>query len=170
MNIDFKNISTSKKTKIVISAAVAVVIVLSAFQAGMFVGYKKAAFSYKMSDRYYRQTFGGNRQNGPDNFFGNDLPGGNGAVGKIVNINIPHIVVDTPDNIEKIIKIDDDTLIRQSRDTISVKDLKIGDYVIVLGSPDDKAEIEARLIRLLPPPPADTNMSTTTLQATSSQQ
>lgn len=159
----------SKRTKIIIAIIVAVVIILSAFQAGMFVGYRKAAFSYKMGDRYYRQTLGGNRHGGPLNL-PDDLPGGNGAVGKIVSINIPNIVVSTPDNIEKTIKITDDTSIKQFRDTISAKNLKVGDYVIVLGSPNDKAEIEARLIRLIPSPPTDTATSTGTLQATSSQQ
>ena len=87
MNIDFKNIHKSKRTKIIIAIIVAVVIILSAFQAGMFVGYRKAAFSYKMGDKYYRQTLGGNRHGGPLNL-PDDLPGGNGAVGKIVNIAV----------------------------------------------------------------------------------
>jgi hypothetical protein len=86
-----------------------------------------------------------------------NLPGGNGAVGKIVSINLPTIVVASPDNIEKTINISDNTLIRQFRDTLNAKDLTVGEHVVVLGeiSNPDNGVIDAKLIRLIPPPPSE---------------
>ncbi len=40
---------------------------------------------------------------------------------------------------------------------IKASDLKVDDSIMVIGSPNDKSEIEARLIRVLPPPPAGAN-------------
>ena len=138
------------------------VVILVIFQAGMFVGYRKASFSYSMGDRYYR-TFD---EPGRGYFgqFDKDLPEANGAVGSIVRISLPTFVVATPDNIEKIIRINDDTIIRQFRNVATASDLKVGDKVVALGNPNGQAEIEAKLIRILPAPPP-----TTPTQATSTQ-
>ena len=100
-------------------------------------------------------------------FFDRDLPGGNGAVGKIVRIDTESIVVATPDNIEKTVKISKDTLIRRFRDEVTLKELKVGDQIVVLGSQNDKAEVEAKLIRLLPPPPSEFSAASKTLQTSS---
>ena len=59
------------------------------------------------------------------------------------------------------ILISDDTTIHHLRGDASSTALNVGDFVIVLGEPDDKAEVEANLIRILPPPPG---AATTTTQ------
>jgi hypothetical protein len=46
-----------------------------------------------------------------------------------------------------------DTQVRKFRDAAAVTDLKTDDFVVVIGSPDDSAEIVAKFIRILPPPP-----------------
>ena len=155
---------------------ITLIILLIVFQAGKFVGYHKAMFYKHSGENYYRTM---NIRGGQTNPFDNqdqvqqsafngqgqfnnfmqdsNIPGGNGAVGKIVSINLPTIVVASPDNVEKTVNISNDTLIREFRDTIGAKDLKIGEYVIILGtfSDQDNGLIEARLIRIIPPPPAD---------------
>ncbi|MEI6553683.1 MAG: hypothetical protein WCO09_03880 [bacterium] len=148
----------------IIKTLVVIIIALIIFQAGMFVGYGKAMFYRSLGDRYYKpfdQKHGPNDQFGGFNSFVQDsnLPGGHGAVGKIVSINLPNIVVASPDNIEKTINISNDTLIRHFRDNIGAKDLQVGDYIIVLGdtSSSDNGIVNAKLIRLLPPPPSDLN-------------
>jgi len=159
-----KNLHKNKPVRTVIGILLFLIIILTAFQAGIFIGYQKASFSNGLGNKYYKQAFGGDKRGtGIMNSFEKDLAGGNGAVGKIVHINETNIVVATPDNIEKTININGNTLIRKFRDEISIKDLKVGDQIIVLGSPNDKSEIEAKLIRLLPPPP-DTNGTSTQLQ------
>ena len=163
-----KTLHNNKPVRTIIIILLFLIIVLTAFQAGIFIGYQKAQFSNRLGDRYYKQTFEGDRRGGPMmGFFNEDLPGSNGAVGKIVHINEASVVVATPDNVEKTVLINEDTLIRKFREEVSIKNLKVGDQIIVLGPANDKAEIEARLIRLLPPPPLEFSGTSSQLQATS---
>jgi hypothetical protein len=117
-----------------------VVVLLLIFQAGVFVGYHKARFSGRLGDNYIR-AFGSK----------NNLPGGHGAVGQVVKTATSSIIVADRDNIEKIIVITSGTDVRLGRNIASTTDLKIGDYVTVLGTPDQAGQIQARLIRILPP-------------------
>ena len=147
----------------IIKFLIILIVICTVFQAGIFVGYHKARFYGSIEGNYYNSSNGNRGRAGmmgeqPD--FGNmmgdtNLPGGHGAVGKIVSINLPNIIVASTDNVEKTINISSDTLIRQFRNTLNTQDLKIGDYVIVLGeaSSTDNGIINARLIRLIPPPP-----------------
>ena len=84
---------------------------------------------------------------------GVDLPEAHGAAGKIIKTELPTFVIEGTDKVEKVIRTDDDTSIRRFRESVAATDLKIGDFVIVIGTPNDAGEIEARLIRLMPPPP-----------------
>ena len=54
------------------------------------------------------------------------------------------------DNVEKSVLITDDTEIREFRNLIKPEDLKVNDLVIVIGSPNNTGEIQAKLIRLMP--------------------
>ena len=140
-----------------------VIVALLIFQAGMFVGFRKAEFSGRFGDNY-RQTFGGPKE--PGNgimgiFFGSsDFPNPHGAVGKIIKITLPTIVTIGPDNVEKIILIKKDTIINRFRETIQPTDLKIDDRIVVIGSPNSSSQIEAKLIRIVPAPMM--NYATTT--------
>ncbi|MFA6445928.1 MAG: hypothetical protein WCW14_01605 [Candidatus Paceibacterota bacterium] len=149
-------------TKIVYIIA-AIVIILFIFQAGVFVGYRKASFSYNLGDNYY-QTFGGPRggpmmDRGPR---GEEFINSHGSVGKIIQISLPTIIVSEPNGVEKIITIDDDTTVRRFREELKPTDLSINDMVVIIGSPDKKGQIDASLIRLLPPPPMNVTASSTT--------
>lgn len=165
----------------IIKFLIILIIIFAVFQAGIFVGYHKARFYGSLGENYYKSSEGlGNRgpggMMGKGDSFGNfikdaNLPGGHGAVGKIVSINLPTIVVASPDNVEKTINISNDTLIRQFRDTLGPKDLKVGDYVVILGevpNPNNTPEgvVNAKLIRLIPPPPQQEANSTTSNNTT----
>lgn len=154
-----KNLWESKFFKGAIFTLVTIIAVLFIFQAGRFVGFHQAGFAYRMGDNYYQAFEGGPRggmmRNNP---FG-DIPGGHGAVGKIVRINLPTIVISTPDNLEKTILVNNDTSVKRFRNNASTSDFKVGDMVVIIGQPNQDSMIEAKLIRLLPPPPA---LATTT--------
>jgi len=150
-----------------------VVIAILIFQAGMVVGFKKASFSYKGGENYYR-NFGGQRGG-----FMNIRPRDNfqeshGAIGKIIKIDLPILVMEDTNKTEKFIKINNDTTIRRLRDSLKSSDLKIDDFITVIGSPNDKSEIEAKFIRLMPTPytstqnTQDLNATTTIYNITSS--
>ena len=144
----------SALAKLILRGIAIIVAALLIFQAGVFVGFHKAGFSYRWGEDYYR-TFGGQRKifKGPQRGEPNEFPAVHGSAGKIIKITLPTIVIEDKDKIEKIIVIKDGTVIRRFRDEIKPTDLKVDDSVVVIGSPNDKSEIEARLIRLMPPPP-----------------
>lgn len=154
MNIQEYIKSTSFKG-VLIGISVAIILLI-VFQAGITVGEKRARFAGHFGQSFER-NFINPQDKGfigkplPGNFDG--MPGGHGAVGKIISINFPQVIVSGPDNLEKTIVINDSTEIREFRESIQKDKLKVGDFVVVIGSPDENGKIEAKLIRLLPPPP-----------------
>ncbi len=152
MNI--KNFIQSQSFRgILIGLAIAIV-ALIIFQTGVSVGYRKATFGHRLGDNFERNfkdprgvNFG--FPGGPNAM---NMPSSYGAVGEIVSIALPLIVVAGPDNLEKTLIINEDTEIREFRDTITKDKLEVGNFVIVLGTPNDSGQIEAKLIRLAPAP------------------
>ena len=156
-----KKIFESKSLRMVIGVLFIIGVVLFIFEAGVIVGYKSAFFSSHLGDNYYKNFEGGE----PDeHVFSNlnpvNLPSANGAAGSILKISLPSIVVADKDGTEKTIIVTDDTIFRQFRNDISSSNLKIGDFIIVVGSPTNTGEIEAKLVRVVPPPPGSTAATT----------
>lgn len=151
-----KNIFESKNFRKILYGVGIAIVVLAVFQAGMFVGYRKASFSYRWGDSYHR-AFGergermiGGRMMG---FFGDrDFTNSSGAIGKIVKINLPSLVIESKDGIEKAVLLNDDSIIKRFRETIKPEDIKIGDLVVVIGVPNDNAQVEAKVVRIMPNP------------------
>jgi len=131
----------------------ALVLFLAVFQAGIFVGYRKAAFSYHGGERYY-STFGEDRSRpGFMGMRGVMFPGAHGVIGKIMKIDPDTIMIEGPDNVEKLIRLSGDTRVMRFRDAVSTSTLILGESIIVVGAPNEYAEIDARLIRVLPDMP-----------------
>ncbi|TSA56386.1 hypothetical protein D4R42_03625 [bacterium] len=149
LNESSKKINHDVLKWIIIGLAGFAVIILI-FSAGMFIGGMKARFSYRWAEEYHRNFAG--PQVG---FFGDwqrDLPGGNfieshGVFGEIIELNDSGFVAKGRENIEIVIVIMDDTIIK--RDGIAIKDgLKVGDLAVIIGSPNQQGQIEAKLIRI----------------------
>jgi hypothetical protein len=119
------------------------------FQAGMFVGFRRASFSYGLGDNYYR-TFGGPRGGMMRGFLPDDFPESHGVAGKIIKISLPNIFIAGNDGVEKNILISSSTLIREFRQMASPADLKVDDFVVVIGSPNAQSQIDAKFIRVMP--------------------
>lgn len=137
------------------------IIALLFFKAGEFVGVKKASFSYQFGERYFK-TFAGPKNNFPNDLGDRYFLMGHGTFGTIVNISTSTIIVQDRGGIEKIITVTPKTTVMKFKNTISISDLSVDDNIIVIGSPDNSGEINAKLIRivpfststeLLPPPP-----------------
>jgi|SRR3989338_358860 len=148
---DLKEFAQSKSFRGILVGIGVAIIALLIFQAGMFVGYRKAAFAYRFGDNYYRafdhrgsKAF---RESFPGKFM--DV---NGAAGTIVSIDLPTFVVVGPDEVEKVILIGDKTRIRHFDQEVEPSNLKVDDFTVILGSPNESSQIEAKLIRVLPPP------------------
>ena len=144
------------KTLIVVGI---IIIALLILQVGIWVGYHKASFSYGWGENYHR-NFGGPR----GGFIGNtmerfgmmrdqDFTNPNGVYGKIIKIDSSSFSVESSDNAEKTVLISESTSIVRFREHISIKDLRVGDYVVVVGEPNDKGQIEAILVRVMPESP-----------------
>jgi hypothetical protein len=128
------------------------IVFLVIFQIGVFVGLKKASFSYGWGDNYYK-NFAGPRGEMMREFEGRDMMGGHGVFGSILKIETPNIIIKGSDNLEKIIATDDKTQIMNLRDPIKISNLKPDENVVVIGTPDESGKITARLIRVMPLPP-----------------
>lgn len=73
-----------------------------------------------------------------------------GTAGAIVKIEGSNLIISGRDNIEKSILVSTSTIIRMYQDTLHPADLKAGQQITVIGSPNNQGQIEAKFIRLLP--------------------
>lgn len=154
---DIKKVFNSKFFKFATYSFGILFIFFLIFQAGMIAGYKKVSFGRDWGDNYTKnfgsphQSFKMKNQNFGD--FRN-MPNAHGAIGQIIKVEIPIIIVaDGKDQTEKIIIIDDKTEIRKMRDFVSKDELRLGEHIVVIGSPNSSGQIEAKLIRFIPAPP-----------------
>jgi hypothetical protein len=140
-----------------------VIIALLIFYAGVTVGFYKASFGNAWGENYERNFgFGPDRPLlGKDNF-----PNANGAIGKIIKIELPTIIVQDKDNTEKVVSINNNTQIQEMRNNITANNLKLDDFIVVIGTPNNQGQVEAKFIRIMPAglpvlPPSQTPISPT---------
>ena len=138
-----------------------IILALIIFRAGMFIGFQKARHSFRFGERYY-QTFGGGKGNRFFMGMRDDLQSSHGASGKIVGISLPIIMIEEADGTEEIITTNDKTVVRRQRDTLQISDLREDDQIVVIGSPNNNDEIDAKLIRIMPQIPIEMETGTTT--------
>jgi hypothetical protein len=137
---------------VLVGLAVFIVLAL-VFKIGMFVGEKKAQFSFRWAENYHKM-FAGPKAG----FLGNlrmppfsEFIEGHGTVGEIIKIEGNNLIVKGRGDVEKLILVNEKTIIKSGFKNIKVSDLKIGDIIVIIGSPNDKGQIEAKLIRVFPP-------------------
>lgn len=145
--MDFKNLFQSQKSRKIIYGVGLAIATLLIFQAGVFVGYKKANFSYRWAENYHR-NFGGPRGGFFQFLDRDDYMNAHGTFGPVIKIDGNILTVKDQSGAEKIILISDGTEIRMGRDKISSSDLKIDDRIVAIGNPNDKGQVEAKLIRV----------------------
>jgi hypothetical protein len=135
-------------------------VVMGIFEAGVMVGYHEATFSSRWGQNYERNFGSMGMMPGLPN---DHLPNPDGTFGKIISVSTAAstttLVVNSPQNPEEKVVVSADTLVRDHMNTINATSLNIGSYVVVLGSPNDQGEIEAKLIRVVPAPSTTTPSS-----------
>jgi hypothetical protein len=146
-----KEVTESKMFKNIICGFGILVAAAIIFEAGIFVGFHRASFGRDWRDNYSR-NFGPGRHGPMTGDMPENFPNAHGVIGKIIKIQLPSIIVEDNDNTEKVVLIKDDTQIRKMREAGTKDDLKIDASIIVIGSPNDQGQIEAKLIRILPAP------------------
>jgi hypothetical protein len=147
--MNLKELLQSKKIKIGALVVGQLIVLLAVFQFGTFVGFKKASFSFQMGERYFMEMSGrgGNPIMGMQH---GDFGMPHGSMGRIVSVGLPQFVVSDRDGFEKDITVGADTEVRRNRDVIKPEDLRVNDQVIILGAPNEKNSIDAKLIRVMP--------------------
>jgi hypothetical protein len=156
MKNKIKKILESKTFLAVICTIGVLALLFFVFQAGRQAGFRKASFGRDWG-RNYEMNFGSPRQ-GPKMMgegFGDfgKLPNAHGAIGKIIKIELPTLIVlDEKDKTEKVVLTDTTTQVHRMRDAIKIEDLKIDDNIIVIGEPNSLGQIEAKFIRFFPVP------------------
>jgi len=153
------NFFHSRFFKVMIYSLAVIFIALIIFYAGIQVGLRKSFFSSRWGENYGR-NFGGLRGGMIGLPPGDEPIGGHGTFGQIIRINLPQVVIKSPQDVEKIIVIGADTQIRELRGIINSSELRVGETVVVIGSPDSSGLIDADLIRVLPPAPGSKATST----------
>ena len=128
-------------------------VLLVVFNAGMFVGFKRAQFSLEWGANYERNFAGPNGGGMMGDFQGDKFVKGHGVIGQIIKIDLPQILIKGINEQEKSVIVGSSTQIRQFQGQITSGDLKIDQTAVVVGTPNKNGEIEAKLIRILPEPP-----------------
>ncbi len=150
MKTTWKDFFASNKVQKAIWIILALVALLVAFQAGIFVGFEKARFSNRIGERYFMQV--GSRRN-VGLFPGEGFGGPHGSFGRIVEIKLPFVVIADRDGNDKTIMVSSSTNIRDADGDERVNILAANQTVVVFGDASSSdAIIDARLIRILPAP------------------
>ncbi len=156
MNIKIPDFPHSKILRRSLMGLAILIAVILIFQGGVFVGYRKASFSYRWSNNYER-NFGGmmgglNKEGRRSNFGMMGYLPASGAVGTVISVNFPEITIagNSAGDAEKIAVISGETQVRKLHNTIKSSEIAAGDYVMVIGEPDTEGKIKAKLIRLMP--------------------
>ena len=123
--MNLKSFFQSNPISKIVLILLVLLIILVVFQAGFIVGYHKGAFSSNLDRNYMR---------GPDDprsFFDPFMHDGDdvnphGAIGEIVSMNLPVIMIKGPRMAEETIIVSANTTIRNFRQIASTSDLTVG--------------------------------------------
>lgn len=147
MNIT--DITKHVSIKAAIITAIAVGLLLGIFQLGVFVGYRKATFSYNWGDNYHRM-FAGPRRGFFEDFQGRGFMDAHGLMGDILKIDGNTIILRDKDATEKVVIVGSGTTIRRGPEMLQISDLRDGEEIVVIGGPNPRGQIDAKLIRIFP--------------------
>lgn len=143
----FQNRDVLKWVIIGLGGFVALVLV---FGAGVKVGTIKAMYSYHWAENYHRNFAGprGGFFSDWRNFPRGEFINAHGVFGSIIKIDGNTIITKGRDDVEKTVLVSDNTVIQKGRETIKLSDLKVDEGIVVIGSPNEEGQIEAKLIRV----------------------
>jgi hypothetical protein len=155
MKFNIEDVFQSKLFRAVILGTTGLIILALVFGLGVFAGQKRANFSFRWADSYHR-NFGGPQGGIFGEFTGMDkeFTNSNGCFGQIISVDEENGILTIKDarNVEKSIVATSKAPILLQRKIIEFSELNVGDSVVVIGEPNDSGQIEAGLIRVIPPP------------------
>ena len=91
--------------------------------------------------------------------FGRDMDDMNphGAIGEIISVHLPQIMVKGASGNEEIVLLSATTSIRNMRAAATPRDLRVGQQIVTVGAPDEQGQLHAIFIRIMPTPPISTS-------------
>ena len=148
--MDLQNLGQSKQFKWLLLGLGMLIILLLVFQLGMFVGFRKASFSYGWGDNYHR-NFGGPRGGFLRDFVGKDFINSHGTTGTVAKVDGNTVIIKDQDGKEKSVIVSGNATVRKGAEAITVADLKVDERIVVIGTPEDDSSITAEIIRVFYP-------------------
>jgi hypothetical protein len=147
-----KELLHSSKIRAILWILGGIIILFIVFGVGAMVGHRQAAFLGRFGDNYYRNFYGGP--------IGHPSFNMHGVAGEVIDISSSSLSVKDFDGDEHSVAIFPDTAIREDNRMITMGDVRAGDMITVIGSPNGAGQIEARFVRVfeasssmpLPPP------------------
>jgi len=147
-----KNLKSAAILKWVIVGLLSFAMLIFVFAFGVWVGSERAQFSFRWAENYHR-NFGGPSEGFLGDFPGRGFMDGHGIFGSVLKIEDNVLIIKGQGNMEKsVITTSKTAVIRQDQD-IEAGDIRVGDYVVIIGNPNGSGQIEASFIRIMPPPP-----------------
>ena len=134
----------------IIGVIILLAVILFSFAFGIWVGQERARFSFRWAENYHR-NFGGPMHGFFSNFPDRDFINGHGVFGQVIKTDTVSLVMKDKDNAEKVITVTSATSIVKGFAKATFSDIKTGDTIVVIGQPDSQGNIQAELIRILPP-------------------
>ncbi|HEY0908228.1 MAG TPA: hypothetical protein VGE35_02655 [Candidatus Paceibacterota bacterium] len=146
----FWDTQKSRTITIVVLSFIAALVIL---KIGMFIGYHKALFAYRSDERHFIMMKGGEGMGAgmripSPRIVREEFPTGYGATGRVMSVSLPSFIIASPDNTERTITVNGDTMIRRFKSTVPATDIKTDDFTVILGEPDESGTIRAKFIRL----------------------
>lgn len=144
MEID--KITESKAFKYFMVIVPVLIILILVFGLGVYVGYRKAKFSYSWGENYEKNF---PKKRGFLGFMPGDIMNAHGTVGSVSEINGNIIVLKDNDGTQKsILTSSSTTVISRPGTDLKLQDIKVNDAITVIGMPNNQGQIEAKLIRI----------------------
>jgi hypothetical protein len=151
--MDVDNFFQSKVFKGFLIGILCLIILVVVFKMGMLVGTMRTAFSYRWAEQYHKNFAGpggGFLDDFRNDFMSNDSIVSNGVFGRIIKIDGWQLTIGGPRDLEKVIIVNEKTIIKFLNENKKISDLKISDNIVVIGEPNNSGQIEAKLIRVMP--------------------
>lgn len=143
------SLSSSKISSYVIPGLVTLIFLVVAFWLGMAIGERRARHFAVWCDGYRHAFVQPGRDRLPLPSPG--LPNPHGVFGRVVSLSGQTIVIEGNDDIEQSVLMTSSTAIRSGDQNVLVTDIHPDAQVSVFGMPNGAGQIEARLVRILPP-------------------
>jgi hypothetical protein len=119
------------------------------FGVGIWVGERRAEFSFAWAENYHR-NFGGPSTGMFGNFPEQDFISGHGVFGRVLAVDGASFIMQGQDTAETTVVVGPQTMIVSSRGATNYASILSGSTVVVIGDPDSQGRVQAKFIRILP--------------------